>query len=444
MKRYSIAIAGGGSTYTPALLKTISDSRDCLPLRRLVLYDIDRDRQELVHGFARILFREQYPEVEDIVATTDPEIAFADVDFVLMQLRSGGFRMRELDEKIPLRHGLVGQETCGAGGFAYGLRSIPDVIEVVKAVRRLSPDAWILNYSNPAAIVAEATGRVFPGDRRLINICDMPIGILESVAAVFNSHRREFEPRYFGLNHFGWFTHIYDRAGNDILPGLLAHIAENGITPADPGMAEKSWLETYSNLRRMVRDFPGMLPNTYMQYYLYPQKMVKKSDPNYTRANEVMDGREKRFFEELRLINDRQTVAGSEYASSKHGVHGDYIIELANALANNTQEIFLIITRNNGAIRNFPAEAMVEIPCRVGKNGVEPLVVGEIPPFHKGLMEGQYAYEKLTVDAYFEQSYDKALQALTLNRTVTNADVARALLDDLIAANYDYWGKLFR
>ena len=178
MKQFSVVIAGGGSTYTPDMLEMLCLVREHFPLRRVVLYDIDAKRQEHIGRFGEILFREYYPGL-DFTYTTDEKTAFTDVDFALVQIRPGGLKMRELDEKIPLKYGVIGQETCGPGGFAYGMRSVPAMIELVKAIRRYSPEAWILNYSNPAAIVAEATKRVFPDDFRLINICDMPISIMD-------------------------------------------------------------------------------------------------------------------------------------------------------------------------------------------------------------------------------------------------------------------------
>lgn len=130
-KNFSVAIAGGGSTYTPDMLEMLCLVREDFPLRKVVLYDIDADRQEHIGKFGEILFREYYPEAE-FSYTTDPQKAFEDIDFVLVQIRAGGLKMRELDEKIPLKYGVIGQETCGPGGFAYGMRSVPAMIELVK------------------------------------------------------------------------------------------------------------------------------------------------------------------------------------------------------------------------------------------------------------------------------------------------------------------------
>lgn len=450
MKKYNVVIVGGGSHRNPDLMAMLADNKDRFPIRRICLYDTESERQEIMGKYGEILMREYYPELEEFTYTTDPDVAFKDVDFALMQIRAGRLPMREKDEKISLSHGCVGQETCGAGGFAYGLRSVPDIIELVKMIRKHSPEAWILNYSNPAAIVAEATKRVFPDDHRILNICDMPIGIMDQYANILKCSRKDFEPRYFGLNHFGWFTHIYDKkTGEDLEPKIKELILSGEdlfkLSGVDEHTMEPSWIETYKFMANILRDYPEYLPNTYLKYYLYPKHVVETSNPNYTRANEVMDGKEKRCYEMMEEVIKLGKLKGTEYEIKPgRGVHASYIVDLACAIINNTNEIFLIITKNKGVIPNVDENMMVEVACRVGANGVEPLALDPIPTFYKGMMENQYAYEKLTVDGLFERDKTKLLQALALNRTVTDTDTAKAILDDLIEANKDYWGKYFK
>lgn len=450
MKKYNVVIVGGGSHRNPDLMAMLADNKDRFPIRRICLYDTESERQEIMGKYGEILMREYYPELEEFTYTTDPDVAFKDVDFALMQIRAGRLPMREKDEKISLSHGCVGQETCGAGGFAYGLRSVPDIIELVKMIRKHSPEAWILNYSNPAAIVAEATKRVFPDDHRILNICDMPIAIMDQYANILKCSRKDFEPRYFGLNHFGWFTHIYDKkTGEDLEPKIKELILSGEdlfkLSGVDEHTMEPSWIETYKFMANILRDYPEYLPNTYLKYYLYPKHVVETSNPNYTRANEVMDGKEKRCYEMMEEVIKLGKLKGTEYEIKPgRGVHASYIVDLACAIINNTNEIFLIITKNKGVIPNVDENMMVEVACRVGVNGVEPLALDPIPTFYKGMMENQYAYEKLTVDGLFERDKTKLLQALALNRTVTDTDTAKAILDDLIEANKDYWGKYFK
>ena len=439
MKKYKVVIVGGGSTWTPGLLKSLCEKKNEFPMEELRMYDINAERQAVIGEFAKVLFAEEYPELK-FLYTTDKVQAYKDVDFVFCQIRSGGFDMRMLDEQIPLAHGVVGQETCGAGGFAYGLRSIPDMIQIVRDARTYANDPWILNYTNPAAIVAVALERVFPGDKKIVNMCDQPVNLLQSFAKVLGIRRQDIIPEYVGLNHFGWFTKLTDRDGNDLLAPLREKILSEGFLPADAAERDASWLHTYAMVQTIMRDFPDYVPNTYLQYYLYPEQVVAQLDPDHTRTEEVRNGREKRVFTQCRQAARQGSTKGLTIAKSE--VHADMIVEVASSIAFDKGELFIMITRNNGTVSNFHEDAMVETAAHVGANGVTAIPFGKIDVFMKGLMEGQYAYEHLTVDSYFEGSYKKALQALTLNRTLVDAQKAKAVLDDLIDANQDYWPEL--
>lgn len=441
MKKFSIVIAGGGSTYTPEIILMLLDNLDRLPLRSIKLYDNDEERQNHVAKACEILIKEKDPTIE-YVATTDPEVAYTDVDFVLAHIRVGKLEMRSLDEKIPLKYGVVGQETCGPGGMAYGLRSIPGVLENIEYMEKYSPNAWMLNYSNPASIVAEACRRFKPNSR-VINICDMPIGMEHTIARILGfKNRKEMCIRYYGLNHFGWWTSIKDKDGKEYIQDLIAHQLKYGNCLADDDAShytDSSWFDTAKKVKDIIAIDPTMCPNSYFQYYLFGDDMVAHTDPNYTRADQVVDTREKRVFSECHRIEKEGTAKDT---TLQIGIHAEFIVDLATALAFNTHERMLLIVPNNGAISNFENDAMVEIPCIVGKDGYEPLTVGEIPHFQKGLMEQQVNCEKLVVDAYEEHSYLKMLQALTLNKCVPNANVARKILDDFIEANKAYWPEL--
>lgn len=442
MKKYNVVIVGGGSRYTPGILRMLVSQKERFPIGRLVLYDIEKDRQEKIGKYGDILFKEYYPELDEFIYTTNKEEAYKDLDFAFVQIRSGRLKMREQDEKIALRHNCIGQETCGPGGFTYGMRSVPAMIEIIKDIRKYSKDAWILNYSNPAAIVAEATKRVFEGDEKIINICDMPVAIMAIYANLLNLEYHDIEPRYFGLNHFGWFTKVLNKkTGEDYLPKLRSLLANPVELPFN---AEPSWRETYTFMSKMIKDSDEYLPNTYLQYYLYPQHILKNENPEYTRANEVMDGNEKQVHEMCDKVIALGKIKGTEFEPDPNSMdgHAGYIVDLAYAISHNTGEIFLCMHENNGTIENLSSGMMIESPVRVGINGVEPLTVGPVKTFYKGLLENQYAYEKLTVDANLEGSYQKAVQALTLNRVVDDFDKAKELLDDYIKVNKDYWPEL--
>ena len=439
-QKHSIVVAGGGSTFTPGIIGMLLDNLDRFPLRKIKLYDNDEKRQEVIGKALEILLKERHPEI-DFVYTTDPKEGFTDVDFVLAQLRVGKYEMRDRDEKVPLKHGCIGQETCGPGGLAYGMRSIGGVLEILDYMEEYSPEAWMLNYSNPAAIVAEATRRLRP-DSKIINICDMPIDLMYKMADMVGLKEwQELDFSYYGLNHFGWFTEITDKKGNDLMPKIKEHVSVNGFADGI-GTAQHldpSWVETFTKAKDVYALDPETIPNTYLKYYFYPDFVMEHTDPEHTRVDEVREGREKDVFGFCQNIIDKGTAEGVEIELDAHAT---YIVDLAIALAENTKERFLLIVENNGAIPNFDPTAMVEIPCLVGKNGIERINQGYIPQFQKGLMEQQVSVEKLVVEAWVEGSYQKMWQALTLSATVPSAKVAKELLDDLIEANKGYWPEL--
>jgi len=441
MKKYSIVVAGGGSTFTPGIVLMLLENQHRFPIRQIKFYDNNAGRQETVAKACEIALKERAPEIE-FSYTTDIQAAFTDVDFCMAHIRVGLYAMREKDEKIPLKYGVVGQETCGPGGVAYGMRSIGGILEILDAMEKYSPNAWMLNYSNPAAIVAEATRRLRPNSK-ILNICDMPIDIMEKMADIAGlKSRKELQYKYYGLNHFGWWSEIYDKDGNDIMPKIKAHVRENGYSGAKAESnqhIEASWNDTFRKVRDVYAIDPDTLPNTYLKYYLYPDYVVQHSNPNHTRANEVMENREKNVFTECQKVIDSGTAKGFGLEADAHAT---YIVDLAAAIGENTRETMLLIVPNEGAVYNFDPEAMVEIPCIVGKNGYEKISQGSIPRFQKGLMEEQVAVEKLTVEAWIEGSYQKLWQALTLSKTVPSATVAKQILDDFIVANKGYWPEL--
>ncbi len=440
MKTYNVCIVGGGSTYTLGFLKSFVRLREEFPLKKLVLFDTDKERQEKIGKYGEILFKERFPQLE-FAYTTDKREAYEGMDFIFMQMRAGGLKMRAEDEHIPFRMGMIGQETCGAGGMAYGLRSCVDMIEAVHDIRTYAPDAWILNYTNPAAIVAEALRREFPDDRRILNICDQPENVVRSCSRLLGCEWKDLDPEYFGLNHFGWFTHMYDvHTGEDLLPEIRKRIAEHGFLPQDAEQRDQSWLDTYGMVQTMMHDFPDYLPNTYDQYYLYPDYKVRHLNPDVTRADEVMAGREKRVFDEC-----EQVIAQGKLGERFHAIsdaHAEMMIQVAESIAYNRNDRHIVIVENNGAIANMQDDAMVEVVCELGIHGPRPMRVGNIPQFYLGLLVNQVSCEKLLVDAYFEQSYQKALQAFTLNRLIGDAKKAREVLDALLEANRGMWPQL--
>lgn len=435
-KSHIITISGAGSARVPALLGNLIEYKDRFPLRKIIMYDIDNERMGKMEAYDRLVLKTYYPEVE-VVFTTDADEAYSNTDFIFCQMRVGKGEMRSYDEKIPLKYGLVGQETCGPGGFSYGMRSLQGMKEMVEKVRSYSKDTWILNYTNPAAIVALGLDRMFPEDKRILNLCDQPYSLLKSYAKILGVEQEKLVPRYFGLNHFGWFTDLKDTEGNDYFEKLRTYLRDHNFKPFNAEQRAKSWLDTYVRVNKYMKYFDEYIPTTYMQYYMFPDEIVAESNPEYTRVDEARDGREKEVFATCKLAEGKEDMTGINMLTNS--VFGKLMVEVAESIAYDLNNPFVVMVKNNGLIPNFSSDAIVEVDGIIGKDGAKGNYVGEIKPFYKGLMEGQYAYELLTVEAFMEKNYTKALQALTLNRTIINPEKAKFVLDDLMSVSKDFW-----
>ncbi|SCH40573.1 Phospho-alpha-glucosidase pagL [uncultured Clostridium sp.] len=435
-KKHIITIAGAGSARVPALVGNLIEMKERFPLTKIIFYDIDNERMGKMQAYDELVLKTYYPEVE-VVFTTDMDVAYCHTDFVFCQMRVGKGKMRSYDEKMPLKYGLVGQETCGPGGFSYGMRSLGAMKEMVEKVRSYSKDTWILNYTNPAAIVALGLDRLFPDDKRILNLCDQPFSLMKSFAKILGIPQETLRARYFGLNHFGWFTDLFDTAGNNYFDQLRDYLKNHDFKPFNAEQRSKSWLDTYVRVNKYMQYFDEYIPTTYLQYYFFPDEIVQESNPQYTRVDEARDSREKEVFEVCGQAVGRDTMDGITMLTN--GVFGKLMVEVAESIAYDLHNEFIVLVKNNGIIPNFEKDAIVEVAGTIGKNGAEGYYFGNIDMFYKGLMENQYAYESLTVDAFIEQDYKKALEALTLNRTVIDPEKAKAILDDFQLVSKDYW-----
>ena len=436
-----IVIVGGGSTHTPGIVEVLRNRADDLLLDEIVLYDTDQERNYLIGEFTKIYYKDHSSAVK-VSYTCDIEEAFKDANFLYVQIRPGLNNQREIDEKICLKHGVVGQETCGLGGFSFALRVIPEILKIVEQAQRICPDAWILNYTNPEAIISEAIYRKFP-EAKCLCICDMPISIEEAVADYLKIPYKDLTFKYFGLNHFGWWTNIYDKSGKDLLPELrekvLSGELESLAQTNEEIIGDAYWDKTFRNIIRAFKMYPKYLPNCYLQYYYFPDEMVESDDINFTRGSYVLSTREISVFEECKRVIKEGTAKNSKLLG---GVHGNYIVDITNAIIHDTKERFIVNTKNQGAIANFNPEAVVEVPCYIGAMGIEPVCMGPIPTFQRSLMEMQKGYEILTVDTALTGSYTTAMEAILLNKTIPSYRVGKALLDELMEANKEYWPEL--
>ena len=417
-----IAVIGGGSTYTPELVEGIALRREVLPVDELVLHDIDPARLEVVGGLAeRILRHHGYRG--RLVATTDRVEAIRDASFVLVQLRVGGMQARLRDETIPLKYGCIGQETTGPGGFAKALRTVPVVLDIAGDTQHLgAPGAWLLDFTNPSGLVTQA---LLDHGHRAIGLCNVPIGFQRDFAKRFGVAPERVQLEHVGLNHLSWERKVLVD-GVDRLPELISTDAEQLAREVD-------------SAPEIIRA-QGAIPSYYLHYYYSASNVLEEQRTGVPRAEEVMEI-ERGLLE---MYADPALEVKPKLLEERGGAfYSEASAMLIESLYSDRGDVQVVNTLNGGAIPNVAGDAVVEVGCQISAAGAQPLPVAPLAPAMHGLVEHAKAYERLTVQAAVTGDRDIALQALLANPLVREFDVARPLLDELLAANREYLPRFF-
>jgi 6-phospho-beta-glucosidase len=409
-----IAVVGGGSTYTPELVDGIARLRDEIEVDQLVLCDPDSSRLDAVAGVSgRIARRHQWKGV--LTATSDLAEAIDGADFVLLQLRIGGQAARHLDETIPLRCGCVGQETTGAGGFAKALRTVPVVLDIADEVRRrAASDAWIIDFTNPVGIVTRA---LLDHGHRGMGLCNVAIGFQKLFASWLGVDAGQVRLGHAGLNHLTWIRSV-DVGGEDVLPHL---IEEHGAQLADR-------VEMPLRLLHSL----GAIPSYYLRYFYQHDVVVGEQRDARTRAQDVAEI--ERQLLEIYLDPDVDTKP--ELLTRRGGAfYSEAAVQLLAAVWNDTGDIQVVDVRNDGALPELPADAIVEIPCAINRSGPIPAVESGLHRATEGLVASVAAYERLAVEAAVTGDRETAFLALLAHPLIAQIKPAEQLLEDLLSAN---------
>ncbi len=425
-----ISVIGGGSAYTPGLAEGLIAIHKEVPFTELCLMDIDEPKLEIVGKIVKKVVAETLPDVK-VTTTTQRLEAIRGSAYVLCQIRVGGLSGRVLDEQIPLKHQVIGQETVGAGGIAMALRTIPVMLDIAADVSQHASDAWIINYSNPSGMVAAALAR--HSEVRSVSICDVPIGIQEFVGRAIGAPRKKVKLDYVGLNHLGWFRKIYVD-GRNIMPMIRSMASTSNIASMLPSDDEK----TAEEIEMAVRIFKqtGIIPSPYLQYYYLSRECLEKQLAADKTRGQVVQEIERELLEHFEQVAEDD--AAKLWKSRGGQWHSELMVSIISAIHNDKGEEFAVNVINNGCVPGMPEDACVEVPCIVDSRGPRPLRVNRPEPDMLGLMQIVSACENLTVEAAVEGSYDKALRALNLNPLVPSLEVARQILDEYCAAHGNY------
>jgi 6-phospho-beta-glucosidase len=430
-----VSILGGGSAYTPGLIEGFIRMRETVPLERLVLMDIDSRKLSVVGSMVKGMLEMEMPGTR-VDLTQDRLDAIQDMDFILCQIRVGGLEARHLDESIAAEMGLVGQETTGPGGFSMALRTIPVMVEIARDIELHNPGAWLINYTNPTGLVAEAIYRVCP--IKEVSICDEPMVLQEALAGFVGVSPGALFMDYFGLNHLGWARRVMLR-GNDILPVLRQTMQESSGLDLDKvfGSAVMADPKAQIELKNTLRIFldTGLLPSPYLQYYYFTDEMIAyQTVSGKTRAQEVME------LEKAILADLEEVTAGRKEPAVKRGGrwHADMMIGLLGAIARDSRTVYIVNVPNRGSMPELPYDKIVEVPAMVDASGAHAMAVGNMPASVRGLVQTVAAYEELTVKAALQGSRKDALDALTCHPLVPSREAAKKLLDSYLRAHAKY------
>ncbi len=428
-----VAVIGGGSTYTPELVMGFLDRLASFPLRELWLMDIAPGRLEIVGGLAQRIVQAR-GEPFQVILTSDRREAIRGASYVITQLRVGLMPARRADEYLGRRHGLIGQETTGVGGMAKALRTIPVVLQIAADVRELAPGALLVNFTNPAGLITEALSRSAP-DVAAVGLCNVPITakmeILQELEKArgtsISAERGELDT--LGLNHLSWHRG-FTLDGQDVWPQILELYLARLRADRDP-----EWPP------RTVEAL-GMIPNYYLHYYYRPDRSLAEQEKwPPSRAEEVIEI-------ERALLRQYADPALSEPPADLMKRGGAYYstvaTQLLNAHHNDLGETHVVNVRHGGAVPGWPADWVLEMPCRVDRAGLQPLPARPLPPACYGLLAHVKSYELLTVEAAVHGDRDVAYQALLVHPLGPPVDQIQVVLDDLLETHRAYLPQFWR
>lgn len=424
-----IVTIGGGSSYTPELIEGFIKRYAELPISELWLVDIEEGKEKLdIVGHLAMRMVEKAGIPMKIYLTLDRREALKNADFVTTQLRVGLLDARIKDERIPAKYNMLGQETNGAGGVFKALRTVPVIYDIIKDMKELCENAWLINFTNPAGVVSEAVFRYCEFER-YIGVCNVPINMTMHFAEQLSVKPTDIVPIFAGLNHLSFVTSVIHRK-KDRLPEIIEMMNKNQMTMnnIDP----LAWSHSF------VKEL-NCYPSPYLKYYYFYEEMFKKFMVSYekheTRAELVKDIETSLF----KKYQDLELKDKPEELSKRGGAYySDVACSVISSIYNDKRDYQVVNTVNNGHITDLPNGCAIEITCRITKDGPIPVHIGKLPVQIRGIIQSVKAYEELLADAIYEKNLGKALLALQIHPLTKSTNDAKKAFDELVIAHKKY------
>lgn len=435
-----LTILGGGGFRVPLVYEALLSGRGGGPVDEVALYDVDERRLAAIEHVLRQLAGGA-PRAPRVTVARDLSTALEGAAFVFCAVRVGGLAGRAVDEHLARAEGLVAQETSGTGGVGYGLRTVPVALDIAARIARTAPDAWVVNFTNPAGMVTEAMSRVL-GDR-VIGVCDTPSALCRRAARVLGADPERAWFDYAGLNHLGWLRGV-SVDGRDLMPALLADDA--AVESLEEGrLFGATWL-------RAMR----AVPNEYLFYYDFAGEAAHAAQEGVATRGEFLLRQQRDFYDAVEADPSRALAAwrhalrerdatymSEERAASgagpreredlEEGGYETVALALMEAIATGSRTILILNVRNRSALPGLPADAVVEVPCVVDGNGARPVAMGSLGEHESGLVQRVKAVERTTIDAALTGSRTLALRALAGHPLSGSVGAAERILDGYLA-----------
>jgi 6-phospho-beta-glucosidase len=437
-----VTVIGGGSTYAPELVNGFIERASSFPLTELWLMDIDSHRLEIVGGFAQRLVQVKGNPFK-LILSTDRRAALKGASYVITQLRVGMNPARREDEYLGRRHGLIGQETTGIGGMAKALRTIPVILDIARDMKQVAPGALLANFTNPAGLVTEALTRYAP-DVPAVGVCNAAITTqmhlldelekildkssdlksdIEDLPHVHTFTRSNAVLNTLGLNHLTWHRGLTVE-GQEYWPQIMHALIKRLETEPDA-----EWdVNTIKTL--------GMLPNYYLHYYYYTDRVLaeqQKWPPS--RAEQVMEIEK----DLLRLYADpKLQEVPAELMKRGGAYYSTLATRLLDSHRNNLGQVHVVNVPNHGAVSSWPNDWVIELPCQVDASGIHPLPTEPLPPVCFGLVAQVKMYELLTVEAAVKGDRKALYEALLCHPLGPQADRVQIVMNDLLQTNHAF------
>ena len=426
MKEINVTVIGSGSTYCPELVDGFLQRQDSLKLKRLVLMDIDERKRTIVGDLCVRMIRNAGIDCE-VVMTDNLDEALQGADFVVTQIRVGKLHCRYLDEQIPVKYDLIGQETTGIGGFFKALRTIPVIGNICKKIEEICPDAWLINFTNPSGIVTDYV--LNNTNVKCIGLCNVPIDMIDDAKEAVGE---DADITYLGLNHLSWITSVmkdgeeklYDLFDEGYAPKVMANIKDDGF---DIGCLKAV----------------GGIPSSYLQYYYCRDaKLDHLMTDEKSRAQVCME-----IEEDLLKLYQNEEIVTKPALLDKRGGHKYSLAacSLIDSIANDKNDVHVVNILNKGTLPFMNDDDVVEIAARIGADGAKPVPVRKTWSRHmEGLMKVVKEYEKYTVIAARDGDDDAAMNALMIHPLVGDYKRAHACYYEMKQAHMDFLPQFFK